>query len=270
MSRLWSAIQAHYRPTVAYVVSVVLIESRRPSRKALPVLSRGQIDPSTKRDQGVVVEASLVSPYPTIEGIDPPDAKQPAARLGEQISLRGHHLDGTGIVVSFQHRLLTEPNEITVGNNTDPAAINVTIPSNAAAQTAWPAGVYTVSASVIRPDKPEPRDTNVAAVLLAPQPGLPVPPSDITRDPTTQAVTVTLGVKPRVRPSQTALLTLGGTTAPADPHTNATNSLTFRFGDVDPGAQWVRLTVDGVESLLLDRSAVPPTFDPTQTTTVPA
>ncbi|MQA99729.1 MAG: DUF4255 domain-containing protein, partial [Actinobacteria bacterium] len=31
MSRLWSAIQAHYRPTASYLVSVVLIEARRPS-----------------------------------------------------------------------------------------------------------------------------------------------------------------------------------------------------------------------------------------------
>jgi hypothetical protein len=32
----------------------------------------------------------------------------------------------------------------------------------------------------------------------------------------------------------------------------------------------VRLTVDGVDSLLVDRSAEPPTFDVTQSVTVPA
>ena len=37
MSRLWSAIQSNYRPTAAYQASVVLIESRRPTRQALPV-----------------------------------------------------------------------------------------------------------------------------------------------------------------------------------------------------------------------------------------
>jgi len=37
MSRLWTAIQSHYRPTAAYQASVVLIESRRPARSALPV-----------------------------------------------------------------------------------------------------------------------------------------------------------------------------------------------------------------------------------------
>ena len=38
MSRLWSAMQAHYRPTAGYLVSVVLIQAREPSRNALPVL----------------------------------------------------------------------------------------------------------------------------------------------------------------------------------------------------------------------------------------
>src|SRR5262249_41651414 len=40
VSRLWTAMQAHYRPTAAYQVSVVLIESRRALRPALPVLER--------------------------------------------------------------------------------------------------------------------------------------------------------------------------------------------------------------------------------------
>src|SRR5215813_799130 len=41
LSKLWSAIQSHYRPSAAYQVSVVLIEAKGPSRNPLPVLSRG-------------------------------------------------------------------------------------------------------------------------------------------------------------------------------------------------------------------------------------
>jgi hypothetical protein len=37
ISKLWTAIQSHYRPTAAYQASVVLIESRRSARSALPV-----------------------------------------------------------------------------------------------------------------------------------------------------------------------------------------------------------------------------------------
>jgi hypothetical protein len=40
ISRLWSALGAHYRPTAAYQASVVLIESRQPTKSALPVRAR--------------------------------------------------------------------------------------------------------------------------------------------------------------------------------------------------------------------------------------
>jgi hypothetical protein len=73
-----------------------------------------------------------------------------------------------------------------------------------------------------------------------------------------------------VRPAQDARLTLGGATGNADPHATATSTLTFELGNVPPGNQWVRLTVDGVDSLLVDRSAEPPAFDSTQSLAVPA
>jgi hypothetical protein len=266
MSRLWSAIQAHYRPTATYVVSVVLIEARKPSRTPLPVLSRGPVDLTTGRDRGVVVESSLLPPFPTIVGVEPPD-EQPAARLGETVRLAGHHLDGTSAVVRFAHRLLDDPNEITVGASTDPTGIDVALPSGAAAEQGWPAGVYIVSVSLIRPGDIDPRQSNVAAMLLAPEPQL--PPTTVKRDATTRRVTVTLDVKPQVRPAQDAVLTLGGDSAPTDPHPAATSTLTFELGDVPPGAQWVRLTVDGVESLLVDRTTDPPAFDPSQSVAVP-
>jgi hypothetical protein len=267
MSRLWSAIQTHYRPTASYVVTVVVIEARRPARKPLPVLSRGPVDPATGRDRGVVVEPSLLPPFPTIVRVRPPDS-QPAARLGETVELEGHHLSGTSVVARFAHRLLDDPNEVTVGSNADSTEIDVTLPSGAAAVTDWPAGVYLVSASLVRPGETDPRVTNVAAVLLAPEPQLAT--ANVVRDATTRRVTVTLDVEPELRPAQDATLSLGGHTAPVAPHPNPTSTLTFEFGDVPPGPQWVRLTVDGVESLLVDYDAVPPAFDPTQTLAVPA
>lgn len=38
LTRLWSAFQTHYRPSAAYQVSVVLIESQKSTRSALPVM----------------------------------------------------------------------------------------------------------------------------------------------------------------------------------------------------------------------------------------
>jgi hypothetical protein len=256
MSRLWAAIQAHYRPTTSYVVSVVLIEARKTTTSALPVLTRG-----------IFVNPSIVPPYPTIERVDPPPSR-PAAHLGDTVRLVGHDLDGTATVVRFAHRLLADPNEIAVGASTDPSEIAVAIPSGPAAEQDWPAGVYTVTVSLVRPGEATPRESNVAAMLLAPEPEL--PPASISRDAGTQRVTVTLDVRPQVRPAQEAQLTLGGASALADPITAPASTLTFQLGVVPPGAQWVRLTVDGVESLLVDPATAPPSFDPTQSVTVPA
>jgi Pvc16 N-terminal domain len=267
MSRLWSAIQAHYRPTAGYLVTVALIEARKPSRSALPVLSRGPVDAATGRDRGVVVEPGLQPPYPTIERVAPPD-EQTAARLGETVRLLGHHLDGTSVVARFAHRLLDQRNEVAVGASTNATMIDVSLPSGTAAEADWPAGVYTVSVSLVRPDEAVARESNVAALLLAPEPDL--PPTAVARDATTQRVTVALEVRPEVRPAQEARLALGGMTALADAHPTQTASLTFAFGAVPPGSHWVRLTVDGVESLLVDRSVSPPVFDPSQTVSVPA
>jgi hypothetical protein len=40
ISRMWTAFQAHYRPSAAYQVSVVLIESKQSTKSALPVRAR--------------------------------------------------------------------------------------------------------------------------------------------------------------------------------------------------------------------------------------
>jgi uncharacterized protein DUF4255 len=256
LARLWSAIQSHYRPTVGYVVSVVLIDARKPARKPLPVLERS-----------LIAEPSLLPPYPTITRIEPDDS-QPAARLNEHVRLVGHHLDGTGATARFEHRLLDEPNEIPIGAITDPTGIDLTLPTGPTAEQDWPAGVYLVSVELTRPGDLNPRTTNVAAMLLAPEPQL--PPTTLTRNVSTRSVTATLDVSPEVRPAQDARLTLGGTSAPANPHPTQTGTLTFELGDVAPGHQWVRLTVDGVDSLLLDRTSEPPSFHANQSVTVPA
>jgi hypothetical protein len=267
MSRLWSAIQAHYRPTTAYVVSVVLIEARKPSRKPLPVLSRGPVDLTTGHDRGVVVEPSLLPPYPTIVQIEP-DESQPAARLGEPVRLEGHHLSGTSLVVRFAHRLLDEPNEIPIASNTDTTGIDLTLPTGGTTAQDWPAGVYLVSVTLIRPDELDPRTTNVAAMLLAPEPQ--VGTAVLVRDATTRHVTATLDVVPELRPAQDATLSIAGESAAVELHPTQTATLTFELGDVPQGSRPVRLTVDGVESLLIDYEAEPPEFDPSQFVTVPA
>lgn len=266
MSRLWSAMQAHYRPTAAYVVSVVLIEATKPARTALPVLTRGPLDPTTLTDSGVFVVPNTESPLPTITAVVPPGA-QPAARLGDTVHVDGLRLDGTSLVVSFRHPLLPSPNTRTIGTNTDSTGFDVTLPSGVTADNQWPAGIWGVTADLVRPGEVVSRTTSAGALMLAPRAD--VPPV-MTRDASTNALTVTVDVHPRVRPPQRAQLALGRDVAIADAHPTTTGTLTFQFGDVPGGPMWFSLAVDGIESQLVDRSVTPPAFDSTQRVTVPA
>lgn len=255
MSRLWSALQAHYRPTAAYVVSVVLITATKPVREPLPVLTRASF-----------VEPNLLPPLPTITSVEP-DNEQPAARLGEVLRLNGVHLEGTALEVTFTHALLTTPIVVNIATNTDDERVDVALPSGAGADAAWPAGIWGVSVTLLRPTEVVPRTTNVAAFVLAPL--LVVAPAPtITRAPS-GAVTAVCRMHPDVRPTQSATLALGTHIANANPRTTTTDQLTFVFGNVPDGAQWLRLTVDGAETILVDRSVKPPKFDPTQQATVP-
>jgi len=254
LSKLWSAFQAHYRPSAAYQVSVVLIESTAPARVPLPVLSR-------KAD----VVPSLVPPYPTVEAIEPV-AGQPAARLGEQITIKGHHLAGTQVAVHFAHQLVAQPHVVPVGTHTDEHTLTVTVPANA--PTDWPAGVWSVTVHLVPPDDPVARDSNVAALLLAPV--LALPPATVNRDGGTGAVTVAVGISPPVRPEQAVRLVVGTTEAgrtvfPANPG----DPVEFVFAALPSGVQPVRARVDGVESVYLDRSTTPPTFVAGQSVSVP-
>ena len=101
----------------------------------------------------------------------PPD-QQPAARLGETVTLEGAHLDGTSVEVHFAHPLLDDPHTVTIGANDDPLAIDVTLPTGATAFQQWPAGVWTVSVDLVRAGETVTRTTNVAAMVLAPTPVL--------------------------------------------------------------------------------------------------
>jgi hypothetical protein len=93
------------------------------------------------------------------------------------------------------------------------------------------------------------------------------------RDAITGDVTATIEVSPVVRPGQRATLALGGDIALAEPHGTDVDTLVFRYANVPGGPQWVRVTIDGAESRLIQLSPKtppdPPAFDPVQRITVP-
>jgi len=89
ISKLWSAIQSHYRPTAAYQASVVLIESKRPTRAALPVASE-------KRHIYVVPTR-----FPAIEeAVSSAGPRAPIA-VGTTLEIRGRDLQGDVTLVDL-------------------------------------------------------------------------------------------------------------------------------------------------------------------------
>jgi hypothetical protein len=277
MSKLWAAIQSHYRPSAAYHVSVVLIEGTRPGVSPLPVLSRGPVDNVTGRDRGVVVNPDLLPPTPTLFAATP-QFNQSGARLGEPVTITGIRLGGAGHRVRLTHRLVTTPIElIPSAPNVSGTDLSVTLPNDAAAQSDFAAGQWALTVRFTPTGEVNPRETNAVPLVLAPVPviaadaGLGLPAATAARGGAPPRVTITMRSRPRVRLEHRAKLLLGTVEAAALPRAAAADPLVFEFPDSLPAAaHWVRLRVDGTDSVLLDRTGATPVFDPTQQITVPA
>lgn len=256
MSRLWTALQAPYRPSMPYVVSVVLIESTEAAdTSSLPILRH----PATGH------EPALMPLTPAISSVQPVGGES-AALLGETVRLTGHHFDGSAGTVIFEHPRLESAITIGVGAITDDSLVAITLPSGASADQAWPAGIWQVRLSVVPHGETAPRVSNPVSMSLAPapEPGA----ASITRT-ADGAVQVSLPVHPQVRPGQRVTLSLGSRSALVHPLQRPTNTLGFTLGAVPRGKAWMRLSVDGVECRFVDRSVSPPVFDPRLSVQVP-
>jgi hypothetical protein len=252
IAKLWSGLVTQYRLSVGYEVSVALIDSTLPKKTPLPVLMRGP------GDKGVASQGSLIPPFPAIDTIEFPN-QQTAARLGDTLVLTGNHLDGTSIGVAFNHPLLTAPIEVPPQAGGTATTVRVAIPNSPAN---WPAGFWTVRVLVQRPGETFRRATNQLSMAFAPA---------ISIAPTSAAgpsITYTVTCRPDVRPVQRAALLLGDQEIEAQAHTAQTATLTFDGQNLSAGDYFVRLRVDGVDSLLVNRAVTPPAFDATQKVTV--
>ena len=87
--------------------------------------------------------------------------------------------------------------------------------------------------------------------------------------PVIGSYTATVTCSPQIKPEQHAALLLAHREFPAQNHPIQTDTLTFGLTDIPDGEYPVRLRIDGVDSLLVDRSVDPPVFDPSQKVTLP-
>ena len=277
MSKLWSTLQTQYRISVAYQVSVVLIESTLSTRSAQPILRRGS------EDRGVATQAETIPPFPTIED---PENNEPVvilpknqidkrlkpdrALLGDKIQFKGHHLAGDTVVVRLSNpRLRVVSNPPSPTDHPDetedmPVLANESTDTLVVAQLPgdpdkYPAGVYTVAVVITNTrtidgqQYTDEHTSNEKALAVAPEiePGTLKITKDIVKPNKRHDIELTLKCKPTIRPEQRVAVVLGDHEVglpPAD-HPAATNQVTVAVLDVIPGIYLVRLRVDGVDSI---------------------
>ena len=140
LSKMWTAMQARYRPTMAYMVSVVLIQATASVRAAPPVLKRG------KDDTGPVV---LAAPFPVLTGVRPAVSDAlPAMRLGDDLILTGTDLDTQGPMTAiFENTNAGVVRELAAEPASLRGALTVHVPSIGGpdAMNQWAVGTYMVT-----------------------------------------------------------------------------------------------------------------------------
>lgn len=250
ISKMWTAFQTQYRLSAAYEVRVVLIESDRARKTPLPVLRRGEDDRGPEAGADTAVTFPLLTEVAASGGAV-------AARLGEEIVLRGSNLASAQVRVRLTHPLADEPVVLTPAAATA-TEVRVVVPMTPAAV---PAGLW--SAAVQLADE---RFTNEVSLTIAPRITTDPLPT-VAKEPDGSAI-VRLNVEPEVLAAQRVYLLLGSVSTKAKSFEGSVDELVFEVPDAPVGTHLTRLRVDGVDSLLVDRSVTPPRFDETQKVTV--
>lgn len=239
MAWLWTALKADYRPTFPFQVSVVLIRPQNPAVSALPVLTRN-----------ISAQAGLLSAFPTLTEVNPPKG-QPAACLGDVVTIDGANLTGAASVLLINSRQGIQQMIsalLNAGATSFQFAVpNPSLPPPQPNPTDLPAGIYLLSTQVT--SGPDSLSTNGLPLAIAPQINSSWAPGTLASGTTT----VTVPCAPYVRPSQDVSLLIGGQQASADAFATPTNSPSFTFPALQPTPKVpVRLRVDGVDSPIID------------------
>lgn len=260
ISRLWSALGGHYRPTAAYQASVVLIESRQSTKSALPVRARNIY--VTPFNQPVIEEIKS-----QVKAGDPIVSNQPIV-AGQNLVLAGRGLSADEVRVNIGG-LEKEPAD----QDISATQIILAIPAELRAGVQ---GVQVIHRTLMGTPKVPHRgvESNLEAFVLRPT----VDPARVVfaAGPGARAIagTVTVSVNPPVGDEQRVVLLLNQLVPASSPPVN-TKSEAYSFlapsrlpvgpqpgptgsrptivipvQGVTAGTYLVRLQVDGAESAL--------------------
>jgi Pvc16 N-terminal domain/IPT/TIG domain len=232
--KLWTALQAPYRPTAAYRVSTVLIQSSKPAKTPLPVSSRNILLLQFRQPFIDSVTPLIVSP-------------------GASITISGRNLNALSPKLNFGLGALVDPSAITDNSivATPPATLPAGVNSVQVVQQIA-LGTQGVAHNGF--------ESNVAPFVLAPQITTPQPIS------VQRGNTLTLSINPPVGRVQRASLILAERSIPiqARPATGPDTTPTLDFPippDFPPGSYTVRIQIDGALSALeIDQNPGSSTF----------
>jgi hypothetical protein len=266
MSKMWTALQARYRTTVGYEVSVVLIERELPTRPGMPVLTRGGLaDPVTKRDPGVLLRPSVLDTVPTLLGIAPLDG-QPVMRLGGAVELAGTGFEAGEATVRFAEPATGVVLELAPQGAAAGGRLRVQLPggpplpaADALAGTgadpgAWRIGAYSVAVRLLGTDGRE--------VVTNALPGALAPASVASAAAVAGGTEISMTSSPPIRPGQSVAILVGQSMAQLPSPAAATEQVEAVFAGLPSGAELaVRLRVDGIDSPVIDRQASPPALE---------
>ncbi len=254
LSRLWSAIQARYRPSVAYQVTVVLIEGTRSISAALPVAaSSGQ---------------SLPFPQVAIAGVEPDTGPGTPFLPTGKLVIRGQSLRADDV------RIRIGDTELPAGPDVTPSTIVFPLPAVLPAGFfAGVKGVQVVQSVMlgVPPTGHSIYTSNVEAIILRPAITAAlkgVPTSSVVDAVTYKTGAMHVAFTPDVGRAQRVTLLLNEYNPPAaraphaysfpapaangivNPAVTQISTIDIPFKLVLPGTYLVRVQVDGAESVL--------------------
>jgi hypothetical protein len=259
ISKLWSVFQTQYRISAAYLVTVVLIDSKAEARSALPVLKRGP------DDSGVTAVAAAP---PTLDSAAAASGLA-AVRLGEDLLVRGDRLNAGPVSAQVRHPFMPEPQPLAV-TPVNAKQVKVTMPdaSTPGVAATWPAGIYGLTLEFPRPGQPS-WITNEVPFILAP--AITVAPT--TGQKSANPLGITIEAQPQIHSSQPVIVIFDDLQIPATnvvfaPTADGPSEVTAAVPVDVAGFHRVRLRVAGIDSIPIKKTDDLLDFDPDQSVEV--
>jgi hypothetical protein len=259
ISKLWSVFQTQYRVSAAYLVTVVLIDSRAEARSPLPVLKRGPDDSGVN---------AIAAPPPTLDSAAPASSLA-AVRLGEDLLVRGDRLNAGPVSAHVRHPFMPEPQPLAV-TPVNAKQVKVTIPDANTPQVVatWPAGIYGLTLEYPRPGQPS-WITNEVPFILAPA----ITVAPLTSQKSANPLEITIQTQPQIHSSQPVIVIfddvqIAPKAVTLAPTPDGPSAVTADVPVGLVGFHRVRLRIDGIDSIPIKKTDDLLDFDPDQSVEV--